>query len=280
MAAAAAVVVRQVWESNLAEEFNLIERCAKEFQLVSMDTEFPGTVFSTKHTYSSLSPTQHYSLMKNNVDVLNIIQIGLTLSDVDGNLPRFGTEFQHVWEFNFRDFDADNDLRNPDSISLLRRQGIDFVKNKREGIDSREFVWCFLNSWLGPRSSGRAWITFHGLYDFGFLIKIITRKELPDDLNDFMMLVQYYFGMQVYDLKPIAHAVGLLGGLEKVAKGLSLDRAAGKSHQAGSDSLLTMHAFLRLVINKCSCATCSCHSTSLLLRFNYMLYGLTCKLSH
>ncbi|KAH6833947.1 Polynucleotidyl transferase [Perilla frutescens var. hirtella] len=265
------VVVRQVWQNNLVEEFRLIQRCADEFRFVSMDTEFPGTVFSLdlpKHAFSSLSPAHHYSQMKENVDALNIIQLGLTLSDSNGNLPRLGTRFQHVWEFNFCDFDADRDLCNRDSISLLRSQGIDFSKNKRRGIHSRDFAWCFLNSKLGPISTGRAWVTFHGLYDFGFLVKILTGKPLPHSLRDFMMLLRFYFGAQVYDLKPIAHAFGHRGGLEKLATSLGLGRAAGKSHQAGSDSLLTMHAFLRLVMKNCN----------VVLRFNYILYGLTCKI--
>ncbi|KAG8363880.1 hypothetical protein BUALT_Bualt19G0068500 [Buddleja alternifolia] len=144
--------------------------------------------------------------MKQNVDALNIIQLGLILSDAHGNLPHFNTGFQYIWQFNFSDFDSDRDIHNPESISLLKRQGIDFLRNKQFGIDSRHFAMLF---------------------------NILTGKELPDDLEGFLMLVKLYFGVAVYDLKNMIRAFGLHGGLDRVAKSLNLGRVAGKSHQVG-----------------------------------------------
>ncbi|XP_057800085.1 probable CCR4-associated factor 1 homolog 11 [Salvia miltiorrhiza] len=258
-----AVVIRKVWQSNLEAEFGLIKQCSKNLRLASMDTEFPGTVFSLdipKHRFSTLSPAQQYALMKKNVDALNIIQLGLTLSDASSRCC--------VWEFNFRDFDSDYDDYNPDSVAFLRSKGINFDLNKRRGINSRSFAAHFLESGLG---SGRAWVTFHGLYDFGFLIKILTRAALPDHLHDFMMLLRRYLGVQVYDVKPIARSMALHGGLDAIAKTLFVERAVGKSHQAGSDSLLTMQLFLRFLITR-GC----CYAPAILALFNCRLYGLTC----
>ncbi|KAL8504013.1 hypothetical protein ACS0TY_022662 [Phlomoides rotata] len=239
------VVVREVWISNFEYELNLFRQCLYQFSIISFDTEFPGTIFTTSTPVFKLSPSQRYSLMKKNVDSLHLIQLGLTLSDVHGNLPTFGTESRYVWQFNFCDFDPECDPHDVKSIAFLKNRGIDFVKNRVMGIDSRTFALKINAYVLGPRS-GLTWVTFHGIYDYGYLIKILTGKQLPCTYDGFRMLVHTYFGFLNYDSKAMAKELRLYGGLEKIAKTLNLDRVAGESHQAGSDSLLTMHIFLKL----------------------------------
>ncbi|KAI8564568.1 hypothetical protein RHMOL_Rhmol03G0190900 [Rhododendron molle] len=241
------VMIREVWARNLEDELFLIDHILPCYPYIAMDTEFPGTIYSPaieKHQLSHLSPDQNYSVMKANVDALKLIQLGLTLSDSGGNLP--GTHCSYVWEFNFRDFNMDVDSHNPDSIALLKQQGIDFQRNMKYGIDSARFGRLVLGSRiLSPMVN---WITFHGAYDFGFLLKILTGRRLPEDLSMFMGLVNTYFGGAVYDMKHMMrNCDGLYGGLERVAKTLGVDRVAGKSHQAGSDSLLIMQTLVKLI---------------------------------
>ncbi|KAL8499146.1 hypothetical protein ACS0TY_022211 [Phlomoides rotata] len=244
MASSRPIVIREVWGSNLDDEINLLHQSIREFPIASFDTEFPGSIYTTGVRYSKLSPSQLYWLMKQNVDSLKLIQLGITLSDAHGNLPSFGTEFQYVWQFNF-DFDPDCDPHDPEAITFLESHGMDFEKNRNMGIDSHTFASKFVEYGLTRLS----WVTFDGLYDYGYLIKILTGKQLPCDLEDFMMLKQAYFGFDDYDTKDMANELGLYGGLEKMAKNLKLDRVVGRSHQAGSDSLLTMHLFLQLIQN-------------------------------
>ncbi|XP_022856690.1 probable CCR4-associated factor 1 homolog 11 [Olea europaea var. sylvestris] len=268
------IKVREVWQYNLGYEFNLIQKVLHLFPYTSMDTEFPGVIYHhPKLNYSRLSPGESYSIMKKNVDAMKLIQVGLTLSDEEGNLPDFGSEFCYVWEFNFQEFDVDEDLQNPKSIDLLKRQGIDFSKNKRMGIHSFQFAVLFMTSGLSLAPTwvdrSRTWITFHSTYDFGYLIKILSRRELPDDLSEFMGLVRMYFGEKVFDMKQIMGCCGLYGGLERMAKSLKVDRVVGESHQAGSDSLLTMQAFMELK------KVYFCGPTmESLNEFNYVLHGL------
>ncbi|KAL6970885.1 hypothetical protein U1Q18_030565 [Sarracenia purpurea var. burkii] len=245
------VIVRKVWAGNLIEEFSLIKDILVDYPYIAMDTEFPGVIIFPKHHYSHLPPDYNYLLMKANIDALKLIQVGLTFSDATGNLPDFGTDTSFVWEFNFNDFDIDTDAHNVESISLLRKQGIDFERNKKEGIDSWQFVRMLIRSRLICNSLSSVmitWVTFHGAYDFGFMIKILRRRrKLPKDLGEFMAMVNGFFGEAVYDMKHVVrYCHGLYGGLERVAKIMGVDRTAGKSHQAGSDSLLTMQAFLKL----------------------------------
>ncbi|KAL7098986.1 hypothetical protein ACP275_09G054500 [Erythranthe tilingii] len=184
-----------------------------------------------------------HSLFSPNIYLLSI-QHGLTLSSSDGRC-------HCSWEFNFRDFDSDRDLQNPASVSFLKRQGINFLKNKQRGIES----W---------------WATFHGPYDLGFLIKILTGMELSESLDGFMMLVRGFFGDEVYDLKKVVRVFGLGGGLEGVARSLNLETVTGKRHQAGSDSLMIMRVFFELK-GKCF----EEEMNRILQRFKYRLYGLS-----
>ena len=70
--------------------------------------------------------------------MLKLIQLGLTLTDAEGNLPMIGKHYC-LWQFNFREFNLKEDMYAQDSIELLKHSGIDFQANEERGIDVQRF---------------------------------------------------------------------------------------------------------------------------------------------
>jgi len=90
----------QVWADNLEEEMAMIREVVDQYQYVAMDTEFPGVVARPVH--STKVNEYQYQTLRCNVDMLKLIQLGLTFCDEDGNLPSFDGKYMVIWQFNFR----------------------------------------------------------------------------------------------------------------------------------------------------------------------------------
>ncbi|RZR70855.1 hypothetical protein BHM03_00001940 [Ensete ventricosum] len=237
------VQIREVWSDNLEQEFVLIREIVDDFPFVAMDTEFPGIVCRPLGNFRTSSDF-NYATLKANVDMLKLIQLGLTFSDENGSLPTCGTDRGCVWQFNFREFDIQRDVFASDSIELLRQSGIDFKKNNEKGIDTQRFGELLMSSGIVLNDSVH-WVTFHSGYDFGYLLKLLTCQNLPDTQAGFFNLIKIYFPT-VYDIKHLMKFCNSLhGGLNKLAELLDVERV-GICHQAGSDSLLTSCAFRKL----------------------------------
>jgi CCR4-NOT transcription complex subunit 7/8 len=207
-----------------------------------MDTEFPGVVARPVGNFKN-SGEYHYQMLRCNVDMLKLIQLGLTFTDAQGNLPTCDGELS-VWQFNFKEFKLQDDMYAQDSIELLKQSGIDFAQNEARGIDVHKFGELLMSSGIVLNEDVR-WITFHSGYDFGYLLKVLTCQPLPQSEADFFELLKIYFPT-VYDIKYLMKFCdNLHGGLNKLAESLEVDRI-GPQHQAGSDSLLTSATFLKL----------------------------------
>jgi len=237
------LLIREVWADNLEEEIELIRDVVDDYPFLAMDTEFPGIVVRPVGIFKS-SAEYHYQTLRANVDMLKLIQLGLTFTDEDGNLPRFGNDYC-VWQFNFREFRLREDMYAHDSVELLKQSGIDFKRNEEQGVDAHQFGEFMMSSGIVLNENVH-WITFHSGYDFGYLLKLLTCQALPAGEADFFKLLQLYFPT-IYDIKYLMKFCdnGLHGGLNRLAERLELQRI-GPQHQAGSDSLLTSAAFRKL----------------------------------
>lgn len=229
--------IREVWVENLDLEMTAIREVVERYPYVAMDTEFPGVV--ARPVGDVTAADYQYKTLKCNVDLLKIIQLGLSFADAEGNSPPDCP----TWQLNFK-FSLNDDMYAEDSIELLKQSGIDFSKHEHHGIDVPRFGELLMTSGLVLMDDVR-WISFHSGYDFGYLLKVLTCSALPADENGFFDLLRTYFPC-FYDIKYLMTACnGLHGGLQKIAEELSVARI-GPMHQAGSDSLLTAQTFFRL----------------------------------
>ena len=226
--------------------------------------------FTTKADY-------HYQTLRCNVDLLRVIQLGVTLFSEEGELPPAqpndgsvlgGTTYQNqlvpspcTWQFNFQ-FSIQDDMYNQESIEFLSTAGLDLERNEKDGIDPVEFGAVLISSGLVLLDDVK-WISFHSGYDFGYLVKLMLCKPLPEDETEYRKLLSIFFP-SIYDIKyMVKHAqrnqavndapltaqaasilnnLGPKSGLQDLADELGIKRT-GNAHQAGSDSLLTGKTF-------------------------------------
>ncbi|EJP62941.1 CCR4-NOT transcription complex subunit 8 [Beauveria bassiana] len=273
--------IREVWKHNLQEEMAVLRDLVDSYPYIAMDTEFPGVVSRPMGGFRGKSD-YHYQCLRTNVDMLKVIQIGLTLFNEEGETPpaRPGPElglgpaaqrsanqgpFPYAWQFNFK-FSLKEDMYNEKSIESLQQAGIDFNALERDGIDPHEFAALLIPSGLVCFDEVK-WISFHGGYDFGYLTKLLICTPLPNDEHDFDHKMKLYFP-STYDVKHLMkyairlHNSGILSpadpgsaeilqkfehksGLENIAETLKIKRI-GTAHQAGSDSLLTGKVFFQM----------------------------------
>ena len=84
------------------------------------------------------------------------------------------------------------------------------------------------------------WITFHGQYDFAYLMKVVLGDNLDSKYEDFDEKLKNYFPNK-YDIKEIISEREELKNysLQKLGNEYNIERT-GQQHQGGSDALLTL----------------------------------------
>lgn len=231
-------LIRDVWADNLETEIAHLRELVMKYPYVAMDTEFPGIVARPLGNFRNQSEFA-YQTLRCNVDLLKIIQLGITLSDEHGNLPPNVC----TWQFNFK-FSLEEDTYAQESIDLLTNSGLDFAQHEARGIDVRDFGELVMTSGLVLMPEVR-WISFHSSYDFGYFLKVLTCNPLPAEEADFFALLRIFFP-NFYDIKWLMRSCkSLKGGLQDIADDLGLERI-GTQHQAGSDALVTSQAFFKI----------------------------------
>lgn len=231
--------IKNVWKYNCEKEFLKINELINQgFTFVAMDTEFPGFIFD--YNGAEINSEIIYSVVKANVDMMNAIQVGITLADGQGRKPE-GTD---TWQFNLS-FSTSTQKLSPDSINLLKEAGIKFDEMSEHGINHKVFGDYLMTSGLVVNAD-ITWITFHGCYDFAYLMKMLMDEPLPPTSNEFSKYLEHLFPV-IFDVKVLITEFQEWknDSLSRLAMKLDLKRA-GITHQAGSDALLTTNVFFKI----------------------------------
>jgi CCR4-NOT transcription complex subunit 7/8 len=89
------------------------------------------------------------------------------------------------------------------------------------------------------------WVSFHGVYDFAYLLKVVTNLTLPESESTFFENLKLYFP-HYYDIRHLVrYTENFRGSLSKLGQELNIGRI-GTQHQAGSDSIITSEIFFKL----------------------------------
>lgn len=219
----------------------------------------------------------HYQTLRCNVDLLRMIQLGITLFSASGDLPppsfrsasnaqTYLTPCPCTWQFNFK-FSLDKDMYAADSTEMLTRAGINFAMHESDGIEPEKFGSIAMMSGLFFEKDVH-WISFHSGYDFGYLMKTLNgNSAVPEDESKFHEQLEMYFP-SLYDIKFLMKHASRYGatnddqpltgeakqmldalerksGLQDIADALKIARV-GTAHQAGSDSLITGQVFFAM----------------------------------
>jgi CCR4-NOT transcription complex subunit 7/8 len=228
-------IIREVFADNFIEEIKKLSGYLGKYNYVAMDTEFPGVVYhNTTNTREA-----YYRTIKTNVDKLKLIQLGITISNENGDYPPECA----TWQFNLK-FDLNNDQYSNESIALLTNSGINFEMLESRGIRHEVFGEYIISSGL-VLNEDINWISFHGIYDFAYFLRVVTNLPLPETENSFFEHLKIYFA-NLYDIRHLVRFNDAFrGSLAKLGQELNVARI-GTQHQAGSDSLITSEIFFKL----------------------------------
>eukprot|EP01091_Cochliopodium_minus_P016944 TRINITY_DN6503_c0_g1_i1.p1 TRINITY_DN6503_c0_g1~~TRINITY_DN6503_c0_g1_i1.p1 ORF type:complete len:256 (-),score=54.06 TRINITY_DN6503_c0_g1_i1:45-812(-) len=226
-------MIKDVWAHNLETEMEVIRNNIDEYTYVSMNVISPGVVARPVGTFVHDKPhIYQYQYLRCNVDILEIIQLGLTLTDKEGN-PKPGVS---IWQFNFK-FNILEDMYSEDDDKLTKT-GLEFKKHEQYGIDPKEFGELLISSGM-VLNEEITWIAYESGYEFAYLLKLMTGLAVPKTAEEYYKILQLYFP-KIFDLKFILNSTNYITtnikDVQDLADHLQIKRLG--ANQSGSNSFL------------------------------------------
>ncbi|RLM99116.1 putative CCR4-associated factor 1-10-like protein [Panicum miliaceum] len=247
--------VYDVWAETAQDAFvnitALLHRDSEVDYMIGIDSEFaiPDGVVSLGREPPSANV--HYEELCKMVNGGNLVQVGFAVADANFNVLG-------VWQFNLQ---FQSSWRAPwhAGVAFLRDEAkLKLEEHASHGIPAAQFFYCLASSAM-IRNPKITWISFMGYPDFGFLIRLLTRQEaLPGDrfqfLNLFWELFPRSFDVRVFTKLGRCRKEVIHGGLAKVCETLQVERV-GDAHHAGSDALLVVRCFHKMMTDSADFAT-------------------------
>lgn len=224
--------IADVWAQNFEEErgrlLAVVERC----RYAAVDFEFPGVVRPSSAPLAPRSAEERYAELRGSVDSTKPIQLGLALFGKDG-------EQLGCWQFNLH-FDERNDRAEASALRFLRATvGMNLRRHATDGVDTSAVGELLVSSGLVLTEDIR-WLTFHGMYDFAYLLRVVTGGAMPLTLAAFDRALDDHFPRRL-DIKRYLPR----GSLSHLGEEFGL-RRQGHAHHGGSDALLTAELFFKI----------------------------------
>ena len=249
----AMATVQSVWQENCMEQFKLVLEALHQPHrnlYIAVDMEFTADA-ATNMSHRPVTSTSCYQHVRRYVNGGDIVQMGLTFAFVGDVEGEQAPSPPIALEINF-DFNVNSPKYHGESIHFLSSQGHDLTQHSKRGV-TPEFVYEGLLRHLPFGDGSVTWVAYHGDYDLAFLLRLLQGGDhggnclLPPKLATFLQKVREKFPV-FYDVRVLGKLVkdGFNGSLTALAEYLGIPRN-GDEHHAGSDALLTLSCFFKIV---------------------------------
>lgn len=225
--------IQEVWSWNFEEKlraFLLAVACAGANVVIALDVKFPSFL---RQTMPFADPAAQYEVLRDNVNLLQPLQIGFAVADEHG--AKHGT-----WNFNLL-FDHESEVDIDTSFQFLQLAGIDVHCHASYGIHPYVLGRRLMESALiSTRKSAPLWVSFSGDFDLAFFLSILSNEPLPERFES------YHTALSTLCPNLVALRDALpSGSLDSLCRTYGIERCDGAPHAAGSDALVTLELYFR-----------------------------------
>lgn len=156
---------------NFDDEMELLSCFASHCSTVTVCCEFGGVVCRPLGQFRS-PQDYHYQTMRSNVELVDPLQIALTLSDAEGRLSL-------TWQFNMK-FNAESTMFQNEILEALIKTGANVAQMDAQGVPGEALGAALVECGL----LGKRWVSRHAGYDLGYVLQTLF-GSLPAGIEGF-----------------------------------------------------------------------------------------------